>query len=290
MRRIMVSVSAIALMTGVAHAEVDTDVTEGTTPEITAEEAATAVEKAVDETADATGDALEATGEAISDTADAVYDALSEVEVADTTYVLPKPGTFSTNDILGAAIYGSEGDVAARVDDVWITAKGDVTAFLVNEGGFLGLGEDDVALRSGAVTFTTDENANLSGYVSLTEEQLETVAETRYDATVEYRDDATEYKGLSLEDDVLGKAVVDSKGEKVATVRDVLLSRTGAVTHLVLAQGGVLGFGGDLVATRFNGLTYEQGDSEGALVMKTSAKELMDMPEFRYQMSASVDR
>lgn len=301
MNRLMISLSAVALMAGAAHANQAPDVTEGETPEVTAKEAGNAISNAAKDAADATGDALEATGNAIEDAAEATGDAiddtavaisngLKEVDVADATYVHPQDGTFSARDILGATIYSSKGEIAARVDDVWINADGDVTAFLVNEGGFLGLGEDDVALNTGSVTFSADNSSNVSGYIGLTEDQLETIADSRYDAKVEYRGDTESYTGLTLEDHVLGKAVVNSKGEKIASVRDVLLSRDGKVTHLVLAQGGLLGFGGDLVAARVDGLTFEEGDSEGALVMATTAKELMDMPEFRYHMGASVAR
>ena len=55
------------------------------------------------------------------------------------------------------------------------------------------------------------------------------------------------------------------------------------------ARGGVLGFGGELTAVHVNELQFEQGDSEGALVMNTTAKELMDMPSFRYNIEAQAE-
>jgi len=289
MRRLMMSVSALALMMGTAHAAGAPDVTEGSPEEITYEEAATAVENAAEDTADAAGDALEATGDAIADAAQYVTNGLEEVEVADTTYVTPEANSYSANDLIGSAVYGAEGDVVARIDDVWINAEGDVNAFLVSEGGFFGVGADDAAMTTGSVTFNRDNAGNLSGYVGLSEEQMAEIAEQRYDAKAEYRADADAYEGLTLDDHVIGKNVVNAKGEEIATVRDALISRDGKVSHLVLARGGVLGFGGELTAVHVNELQFEQGDSEGALVMNTTAKELMDMPSFRYTIEAQAE-
>jgi sporulation protein YlmC with PRC-barrel domain len=281
----MMSVSALALMMGSAHAAGAPDVTEGSPEEITYDEAANAVEDA----AEATGDALEATGNAIADAAAAVTNGLKEVDVADTTYVIPEANSYSANDLIGSAVYGSNGEVVARIDDVWINADGDVNAFLVSEGGFLGVGTDDAAMKSTSITFNRDSAGNLSGYVGLSEEQMAEIAEQRYDAKAEYRAEADDYEGLTLEDHVLAKAVVDANGEEVATVRDALISRDGDVTHLVLARGGVLGFGGELTAVRVGTFGFEQGDSEGALVMQTSARELMDMPQFRYAIDVQAE-
>lgn len=56
---------------------------------------------------------------------------------------------FIVNDLLGAPVYSSSGDDAEEigtVNDLVITADGDINAVVIGVGGFLGIGEKNVAV------------------------------------------------------------------------------------------------------------------------------------------------
>lgn len=50
---------------------------------------------------------------------------------------------------------------------------------------------------------------------------------------------------------LIGKTVVDRDGEKLGTVRDLIMARDGRVNFVVLARGGTLGFGATYVPIPF---------------------------------------
>lgn len=60
---------------------------------------------------------------------------------------------------------------------------------------------------------------------------------------------------------LIGMPVIDSDGKTVADVADLVVVPDGRVTLVVLRVGGVLGFGGDLVAAEFAALETAQHGS-----------------------------
>jgi hypothetical protein len=63
---------------------------------------------------------------------------------------------------------------------------------------------------------------------------------------------------------MIGTPVIDSDGKTVAEVADLIMVPDGRVTLVVLRVGGVLGFGGDLVAVEFAALETARHDSKPA--------------------------
>lgn len=84
---------------------------------------------------------------------------------------------FHASDIIGADLLDAAGDTIASVDEILITSTGDVEAFLVDVGGFLGIGAQTVAISLTDVSIEHDENDNLVLRSSLTQEQLEAMPE-----------------------------------------------------------------------------------------------------------------
>jgi hypothetical protein len=63
---------------------------------------------------------------------------------------------------------------------------------------------------------------------------------------------------------MIGMPVIDGDGKTVAEVADLVIVPDGRVTLVVLRVGGVLGFGGTLVAAEFAALETAQHDSRPA--------------------------
>jgi hypothetical protein len=79
-------------------------------------------------------------------------------------------------DIIGTTVYGA-GDVqVGEIGDVALSADGKIDAYIVDVGGFLGVGEKEVAVGSENLAFMTDKDGNKYLYTNFTKEQLDAAA------------------------------------------------------------------------------------------------------------------
>ncbi|AJY47285.1 PRC-barrel domain-containing protein [Martelella endophytica] len=83
------------------------------------------------------------------------------------------------DDLIGAVVYGENGDEIGDIGDVILKPEGEVQAFIVDVGGFLGLGEKEVAMSSENLTVRRDGD-DFAVFTQFTESQLEDQPE--YDA------------------------------------------------------------------------------------------------------------
>lgn len=78
---------------------------------------------------------------------------------------------------------------------------------------------------------------------------------------------------------IIGMDVVNSAGEEIGKVDDVLLDKSGAISGLVLKSGGVLGMGGKTVAVAWTDVAAaEQAE---AVTVDLTAEQIDAAPEFR---------
>ncbi|TVP73156.1 MAG: PRC-barrel domain containing protein [Rhodobacteraceae bacterium] len=89
------------------------------------------------------------------------------------------PETERTADrLMGADVYGREGDNIATVDDLVIGADGDITHTVMDVGGFLGIGNHTIALEIDDVDILwNDEDGNVRVQVTMTQEEMESLPE-----------------------------------------------------------------------------------------------------------------
>ena len=81
-------------------------------------------------------------------------------------------GTISAENLIGARVYGTDNEDLGEVGDVLVTAEGDLDAYVIDVGGFLGLGEKPVALDGRDIEIMRDQSGFLYVYTDFTEEQL----------------------------------------------------------------------------------------------------------------------
>jgi sporulation protein YlmC with PRC-barrel domain len=63
---------------------------------------------------------------------------------------------FRASDLTGERVYGANNENIGEVNDVLLDRTGKVTAVIIGVGGFLGIGEKDVALPMTALQFAPD--------------------------------------------------------------------------------------------------------------------------------------
>ncbi|WP_095204138.1 PRC-barrel domain-containing protein [Mesorhizobium carmichaelinearum] len=85
----------------------------------------------------------------------------------------------STKDFIGTNVYGADDAKVGEIGDVVMTGDKKVDAVIVNMGGFLGMGEKQVAMGLEKLKFMSDKDGNRYLYTNFTKAQLE--AQTAYD-------------------------------------------------------------------------------------------------------------
>lgn len=120
-----------------------------------------------DANAEACGPATTGALPAAPDEADA---AQSEEPQDETTEMVAKPGgkfigeqsddAILASELVGLAVYNPADETLGDVNDIAWTDDGGIEALIVGVGGFLGIGEKQVAVAYSAVDISTDENGN----------------------------------------------------------------------------------------------------------------------------------
>lgn len=88
-------------------------------------------------------------------------------------------------------------------------------------------------------------------------------------------------------DDLLGATVLNSAGEELGTVSDLVIDPEGKIVGVVVGSGGFLGIGAKPVALPWESL---QMGAEEELVVAMSAEEFANAPEFKTQEDIEAER
>ncbi|WP_187968373.1 PRC-barrel domain-containing protein [Aquibium microcysteis] len=87
----------------------------------------------------------------------------------------------TAENIIGSTVYGNNEENVGEVGDLVMSQDGQIDAVIIDVGGFLGIGEKEVAVGMDNLEFMLDENGNRYLYTPFTQEQLE--AQPAYDET-----------------------------------------------------------------------------------------------------------
>lgn len=86
---------------------------------------------------------------------------------------------------------------------------------------------------------------------------------------------------------LIGRDVVDTRGNTVAKLEDIILDADGKGRSVILRDGGVFGMGGKLVALEYASLINQ--DAEGDIVIPVSEQMLDQAREFSYDPDDRAD-
>jgi sporulation protein YlmC with PRC-barrel domain len=81
--------------------------------------------------------------------------------------------TVLAGNLIGSSVYSADGDSIGEIDDLIVNLDGNVEGVVIGVGGFLGIGEKDVAIEMASLSTTTDENGNVRLMSSATKADLE---------------------------------------------------------------------------------------------------------------------
>ncbi|SDB15703.1 PRC-barrel domain-containing protein [Bauldia litoralis] len=89
------------------------------------------------------------------------------------------------SDIIGSTVYSSaeaDGEAIGDVNDLVVAPDGGIAAVVIGVGGFLGIGEKDVAVPFDRLTWRTDEDGETWPVLAATQEELESAPAFERDA------------------------------------------------------------------------------------------------------------
>jgi len=86
-------------------------------------------------------------------------------------------GDVSAKELLRQSVKNGANETVGDINDVLIAKDGKIAAVIVGVGGFLGLGEKDVALPFEQLTIASDANGKLAVSTAATKEGLQSAPE-----------------------------------------------------------------------------------------------------------------
>lgn len=201
-----------------------------------------------------------------------------------------------------------EWDDVGEVNEVILGRDGSVKAVILGIGGFLGLGEKDVAVPMDKIRIVREKddaddfflvvNSNKemleqSPGVTYESAEMENDRETTRDDTgrtmlrtpnLPSRDGYREakYEELTTEN-LTGARVYGLNDEDVGEIDKLILSDDGKITRAVIDVGGFLGIGEHAVAVTFDELKIirDEGWSDVRVYIDASQEELEAQPEYK---------
>lgn len=251
--------------------------------------------------------------------------ALAQTAATGPFYATQDATAVRASDLIGARIYAAEAaldstDVAGvqdgwqdigEVNDVILSRQGNVEAVLVDIGGFLGMGERQVAVAMTSLRFANDsstadtpddwflvmqaDRAMLEGAPawesSMTDGAMTDGAMTGDTATNDTttapaategvagsREGYTAVAATDITSDMLdGATVMDRQDASVGTVSNLVIGADGKITDVIVDVGGFLGLGSKPVALKLDQLEIlRQTDGDDLRIYVGATKEELE--------------
>jgi len=256
----------------------------------------------------------------LSASAAAFVAAAPAIVSAQSTTTAPQtvaPSTTSTeidaNKLIGRNIKNTQGDTVGEINSVAIDKDGKVHAVIVGVGGFLGIGEKNVALAWDALTVN---NNGEDVVANVTKDQLKALPEHKFPASAHsgmvYSWDDEEHANPPVAANepattnppamtspeattapaagtpgdlpaskVVGANVKNTEGKSIGKIGEVLLTPNGSVQGVVVDVGGFLGIGAHPVLITWNDLTITHANGMVEATTNMSRDQLDKLPAFK---------
>ena len=78
----------------------------------------------------------------------------------------------TANNIIGSPVLDSQGNDIGEINDIVLSANGQIDKYVIDVGGFLGIGEKPVALTPEQVTFVADADGTMKASTMATKDEL----------------------------------------------------------------------------------------------------------------------
>jgi sporulation protein YlmC with PRC-barrel domain len=201
--------------------------------------------------------------------------------------------------IIGAGVYSSTAGNADRfgdINDIVLDDQGQVAAVVIGVGGFLGLGEKQVAVNFDALQWVVAEDNTERYVLTTTREALEAAPDfvARNDqpvaaarpvdaspaapaapmaadpAAIDRSAMTAIDAGTLSAEELIGTSVIGPENQRLGEIGDIVLMPEGKVDAVIIDFGGFLGLGEKRVAVGYENLEFAR-DANGATYMWINA-------------------
>jgi sporulation protein YlmC with PRC-barrel domain len=225
---------------------------------------------------------------------------------------IPSIGEASlASELIGETVYTSNAENAetiGEVNDLIVGNDGNIDAALIGVGGFLGVGEKNVAVNFEDLNMSLDKDGDRVVVLETTKEELEAAPafeNERADTTAAAPDTATAPDnttapvasdqvnvpardtltsvdvGTISSDNVIGKTLYSADNQDVGDVAEVIMTDDGKIDAVIADVGGFLGIGAKSVALNFSDLDFRADDSGNVYIYTPFTEEqLQQAPEY----------
>jgi sporulation protein YlmC with PRC-barrel domain len=232
-------------------------------------------------------------------------------------------GNFIASDLMGAPVHttaSADAEVIGDINNFVLSESGQIDAVVIGVGGFLGMGEKEVAVPFSNLSFWYDENGDRHIVLETTREALDAApafvweepapttatvdqpttlpapADPMAPAADQQMADAQQpmtQEGVSPDtlqtvdvatltaEELIGTEVAGPNNENIGVVGDVALTAEGQVDALIVDVGGFLGIGAKPVAVGFDNLDI-RADANGDLFVwiQATREQLETLPAY----------
>jgi sporulation protein YlmC with PRC-barrel domain len=243
------------------------------------------------------------------------HDVYARRTAMDMTATTPLPAGSARSALTADQL--ADMDNVGMISDLVLSDNGTVSAIVIGVGGFLGIGEQDVAVTMDQVSFAAkaDDPAAMYVVINTTGDLLKTspafdragfasanavdavegaATQTAADTAMSTergmltapsmtRDGYNVVKMTDLSMDLLmGKQVYGLDDTSVGTVDDVIVDEAGAVQKVIIDFGGFLGMGTTQVALNFDELTIltNEGNADIRVYVDATKEQISAMPVY----------
>jgi len=222
-------------------------------------------------------------------------------------YIVASPGQVLTSDLVDQTVYNSANDDAASigtVKDVVLNPDGSAKAAIIGVGGFLGVGEKNVAVGLDQLSWAEKPNKKRWLVIATSKEELDKAPafdraalltdgasdpakapksdfvpapQTSNSATTPPADARSALKAVPSTamsaDKLIGSIVYGPEDETLGSVGDALMTPDGQIEAFVVDVGGFLGLGKKPIAISIENLDLLADDSGKISVFTPFTKE-----------------
>ena len=205
-------------------------------------------------------------------------------------------------------------DNIGQINEIVLSSDGQVRAIVIGVGGFLGMGEQDVAVTMDQVTFASDPEDRSRMYIvvntvadqlrdspaydrtAMSQEQRAIPGDTTLGNTEARTADRTAFTAPGVTRDgydlvavtevtsemLVGKTVYGVNDDSVGTIDDLILDGQGTITDVIIDFGGFLGIGSSQVSVGFNELTIlsNEGYADVRVYVDATKEQIQDQPRY----------
>ncbi|WP_099864835.1 PRC-barrel domain-containing protein [Pararhizobium haloflavum] len=204
----------------------------------------------------------------------------------------PSEGLVLATSLIGETVYTGAADddeMVGEIRDIVMSEDGDAEAVVVGVGGFLGVGEKDVAVDFDRISRAVDEEGDIWFVINATVEELTAapsfdraaVRERENENAISYAEEngpervPLEEASLSA-DDLVGMRVYGADDDVVGEVSDVLVGDGERLEAFVIDVGGFLGLGAKPVAIGLDNLSVRREGGDWQAIHTTFSKQQLE--------------